>query len=103
MWRVLPDPVATRGNAVGTPPSAARGRAPIDHDGAIARRPGWAFRSFGALAALIALWFAMAFLGGLPGGAVEWLALAMLGAFAYSLGVMLAAATAFLVTRALRL
>jgi hypothetical protein len=50
--------------------------------------PGWGLRFLGALTALVALWFAMAFLGGIPTGPVEWLTLAMLGAFAYSVGVM---------------
>jgi hypothetical protein len=35
------------------------------------------------------LWFALAFLGGLPGSVVEWITLAMFGAFAYAVGFMI--------------
>jgi hypothetical protein len=62
--------------------------------------PGWGLRSLGALTALVALWFAMAFLGGIPAGPVEWLTLAMLGAFAYSVGVMVPLLLTALASRA---
>jgi hypothetical protein len=51
--------------------------------------PAWIFHTLGGLTALIALWFALAFLGGLPGSAVEWITLAMFGAFAYAVGFMI--------------
>jgi hypothetical protein len=61
------------------------------------RMPGWIFHTLGGMTALIALWFALAFLGGLPGGLVEWITLAMFGAFAYAVGFMIPLVVTYLV------
>ena len=45
----------------------------------------------------VALWFALAFLGGLPSGIVEWITLAMLGGFAYAIGFMIPLVLAYLI------
>jgi hypothetical protein len=60
------------------------------------RVPAWPFHMLGAVAALAGLWFAMAAMGGLPRGVVEWIALAMFGAFAYSVGFIMLLLLAFL-------
>lgn len=66
-------------------------------DAFLDRMPAWIFHVAGVLAALIALWFTLAYLGGLPIGVVEWIALALVGAFAYALGFMVPLALAFVV------
>jgi hypothetical protein len=53
------------------------------------RMPAWIFHTLGLITALVALWFALAFLGGLPRVVVEWITLAMFGAFAYAVGFMI--------------
>jgi hypothetical protein len=67
------------------------------------RMPGWIFHSLGGVTALVALWFALAFLGGLPGGLVEWITLAMFGAFAYAIGFMIPLVLTYLVETGNRL
>ena len=75
----------------------------VEAEGLPIAGPGWRARSFGALAALMVLWFALAFLGGLPVGPVEWLALALLGAFAYSVGLVIASLVTLVMHRSNRL
>ena len=95
MMRAGPDTVGDRTRDRSDPD----GRMFVAGEDTVAERiPSWFLRSAGGMTALIVLWFGMAFMGGLPGGAVEWLALAILGAFAYSLGVTIP----LLVTLALR-
>jgi hypothetical protein len=67
------------------------------------RMPAWIFHSLGGVTALIALWFALAFLGGFPGGIVEWITLAMFGAFAYAIGFMIPLVLTYLVETSNRL
>jgi hypothetical protein len=64
--------------------------------------PRAVFRLIGAIAALVAIWFALALLGGLPRGAVEWIALAMVGVFTYVIGFGTAVVLAFLLARSTR-
>jgi hypothetical protein len=59
--------------------------------------PAWIFHTLGRSRRLVALWFALAFLGGLPGGVVEWITLAMFGAFAYAVGFMIPLVVTYLV------
>lgn len=67
------------------------------------RMPAWIFHSLGAITCLIAMWFTLAFLGGLPGGIVEWIALAMVGAFAYAVGFMIPLVLTYLFQESTRL
>lgn len=67
------------------------------------RMPAWIFHSLGTFAAVVALWFALAYLGGLPGGVVEWIALAMVGGFAYAVGFMIPLVMAYLLETRSRL
>lgn len=53
------------------------------------RMPAWIFHTLGAVTAFVAVWFALAYLGGLPRGVVEWIALGMAGTFAYAVGFMI--------------
>lgn len=66
-------------------------------DAFLDKMPAWIFHATGVVAALIALWFTLAYLGGLPVGVVEWIALGLVGAFAYALGFMVPLALAFVV------
>ncbi|MCU4653996.1 hypothetical protein N8I71_14215 [Roseibacterium sp. SDUM158016] len=67
------------------------------------RMPAWLFHSLGALTALMSLWFALVLMGGLPRSIVEWIVLAMFGAFAYAVGFMIPLIVAYLVDTASRL
>jgi len=67
------------------------------------RMPGWIFHTLGAITAFAAMWFTLAFLGGLPNGMVEWIALAMVGAFAYCVGFMVPLVVTYLVETRSRL
>jgi hypothetical protein len=72
-------------------------------DAFLDRMPAWIFHALGAVTAMIALWFALAFLGGLPRGIVEWITLAMLGGFAYAIGFMIPLVLAYLIETRSRL
>jgi hypothetical protein len=72
-------------------------------DAFLDRMPAWIFHALGAVTALVALWFALAFLGGLPHGIVEWITLAMLGGFAYAIGFMIPLVLAYLIESRSRL
>jgi len=72
-------------------------------DAFLDRMPAWLFHALGAVTALVALWFALAFLGGLPSGIVEWITLAMLGGFAYAIGFMIPLVLAYLIETRSRL
>jgi hypothetical protein len=61
------------------------------------RMPAWIFHGLGSIAGLGALWFALAYLGGLPRGIVEWITLAMIGAFAYAVGFMIPLVVTYLI------
>lgn len=98
VWRAVDEPVQADG--AGQAPAAEQILLYGDAEPPVDRMPGWGVRSLGVLTALVALWFAMAFLGGIPAGPVEWLTLAMLGAFAYSVGVMVPLLVTALASRA---
>lgn len=66
-------------------------------DDFVDRMPAWIFHSLGAVTALVAVWFALAFLGGLPRDLVEWIALGMAGTFAYAVGFMIPLVLTYLV------
>ncbi|MGP1357047.1 hypothetical protein [Roseicyclus sp.] len=67
------------------------------------RLPAWLFHSLGIVTALVSLWFALALLGGLPGGLAEWVVLAMFGVFSYAVGFMIPLLVAYLVESRTRL
>ncbi|MDG4648578.1 hypothetical protein P6F26_08980 [Roseibacterium sp. SDUM158017] len=66
------------------------------------RMPAWPFHAIASLTALTGLWFALALLGGLPRGVVEWIAMGMFGLFAYAVGFMIALLAAWLIGVATR-
>lgn len=84
------------------PAEEPSGRAPRDIDDFLDRMPSWILHAAGVVTALVGVWFALALLGGLPVDVVEWILLAMFGAFAYALGFMVALVVAFVVDGASR-
>lgn len=83
-------------------PEEPKGQFGATFDDFLDRMPGWIFHTTGLVTAIVGLWFALAFLGGLPVGIVEWIALGMFGAFAYALGFMVPLVLAFVIDGANR-
>ena len=92
-----------RPNSTGDDISRGTSRVFTAFDEFLDRMPAWIFHSLGGATALVALWFALAYLGGLPGGIVEWITLAMIGAFAYAIGFMIPLVLTYLVENGNRL